>query len=328
MNDTLISVVVPVYNVAAYLPRCVDSLLSQTHKNIEIILVNDGSTDDSPSLCNKYASENNNIKVIHKINGGLSSARNTGLKIASGSYIGFLDSDDWVSPNMYEELLLTALKHQNYISCARLTRVETEDTKTHSRNNCNIQLFNNVEYLRSLLLHKGDCSVCTKLFPSSIFDSLMFADGKLNEDFLFMSELALNGWGIAQSSKAEYYYFARPGSISRKYGKVFEDMVTNALYIKKKVSAKIHILIGEAQRFLLYQQMVFLLVIPDHMVVDENDFYNETFNTFKKDFFHYGILSKHLTVKQKLIMLMVCMTPRLTKRIKMACANLLKKQII
>ncbi len=100
-----ISIIVPVYKVEQYLPRCLDSLLSQTYKNLEIILIDDGSTDNSPSICDAYAGKDSRIRVIHKENGGLSNARNTGLDAAEGELIGFIDSDDYIENDMYEYLL-------------------------------------------------------------------------------------------------------------------------------------------------------------------------------------------------------------------------------
>ena len=110
-QDILISVIVPVYNVEEYLPRCVDSLLSQTYEKLEIILVDDGTKDASDKICDAYAARDPRVKVIHKENGGLSSARNAGIDIASGEYLAFVDSDDWIEPDTYAHMLGIALKY-------------------------------------------------------------------------------------------------------------------------------------------------------------------------------------------------------------------------
>lgn len=104
MSCPKVSIIVPIYNMEKYLGRCIDSILVQTHTNIEVILVDDGSTDSSPQVCDDYAKRDPRIKVIHKSNGGLSSARNAGLDIATGDYIGFVDSDDYISTDMYKVL--------------------------------------------------------------------------------------------------------------------------------------------------------------------------------------------------------------------------------
>ena len=111
MKD-LISVIIPIYNVEKYLNKCIDSIINQTYKNLEIILVDDGSPDNCPQICDEYAKKDNRIKVIHKKNGGVSSARNVGLINSTGNYIGFIDPDDYIEPIMYEKLL-KVLKESN-----------------------------------------------------------------------------------------------------------------------------------------------------------------------------------------------------------------------
>ena len=108
----MISIIVPIYNVEKYLPQCLDSLISQTYRDIEIILVDDGSPDKCPEICDAYAKKDARIKVVHQINGGVSSARNTGLKASRGEYIGFVDPDDWVAPEMYEKMMEALADHK------------------------------------------------------------------------------------------------------------------------------------------------------------------------------------------------------------------------
>ena len=116
-NIDLISIIIPVYNVEQYLSRCIDSVINQTYKNLEIILIDDGSTDDSGEICDEYALKDNRIKVMHKQNGGVSSARNEGLDISKGNYIGFIDSDDFIEKDMYEFLYDLLTKNNCDISC-------------------------------------------------------------------------------------------------------------------------------------------------------------------------------------------------------------------
>ena len=110
VDEILVSVIVPVYNVGDYLYKCIKSIQDQTHYNLEIILVDDGSTDDSGMICDKFAQEDRRIRVIHKENGGITSARKAGVNLATGSYIGFVDGDDWIDANMYEEMLAAAIE--------------------------------------------------------------------------------------------------------------------------------------------------------------------------------------------------------------------------
>src|SRR5690554_80942 len=115
IKKELISIIVPVYNVEKYIDRCMKSIFSQSYQNIEIILINDGSTDNSGSLCDTYLNNNSKIKVIHKTNGGVSSARNVGLELAEGEYIGFVDPDDWIEPSMYESMYNNIKKNNSEI---------------------------------------------------------------------------------------------------------------------------------------------------------------------------------------------------------------------
>ena len=125
--ENLISVIVPVYNIEAYLRKCIDSILAQTYTNLEIILVDDGSTDNSGEICNEYAAKDARIRVIHKGNGGLSSARNTGIDIATGKYIGFVDSDDYLAPDMYEKLLGAIVNNHADISVCNVHHVDENE---------------------------------------------------------------------------------------------------------------------------------------------------------------------------------------------------------
>ena len=116
-RETMLSVIVPVYNVEAYLPRCVDSILAQSYSNLEVILVDDGAKDASGAICDAYAAKDPRVKVIHKENGGLSSARNAGLDIALGEYIAFVDSDDWIEPDAYQHLLEVMERYDVRLVC-------------------------------------------------------------------------------------------------------------------------------------------------------------------------------------------------------------------
>lgn len=119
-NDILISVIVPIYNVEQFLSKCIQSIINQSYSRLEIILVDDGSTDDSPQICDEFKEKDKRIKVIHKKNGGLSDARNVGIEVASGEYIGFVDSDDYIDELMYEKLLNACIRNNSYISiCGR-----------------------------------------------------------------------------------------------------------------------------------------------------------------------------------------------------------------
>ncbi|MBQ4243839.1 MAG: glycosyltransferase, partial [Clostridia bacterium] len=139
----LISVIVPVYKTEKYLDRCVNSIVNQTYKNLEIILVDDGSPDRCPELCDRWAEKDNRIKVIHQENGGMSAARNAGLRIAKGDYIGFVDSDDWIDNDMYEYLYILLINNQADYSTINYDIKKRETDRTENQNECINLLDNN-----------------------------------------------------------------------------------------------------------------------------------------------------------------------------------------
>lgn len=161
----LISVIVPVYNTEKYLTRCVHSLLAQTYANLEILLVDDGSTDGSSILCDRFAMEDKRVRALHKRNGGSSSARNLGIAEARGEYIGFVDSDDYVEADMYERLL-DALRREK-VKAAQIGRDEVAPDGSVLPDICvppeTPELLSPEKFMEELLMHRGDCSFCTKL---------------------------------------------------------------------------------------------------------------------------------------------------------------------
>jgi glycosyltransferase involved in cell wall biosynthesis len=209
----LISVIVPVYKVEPYLRRCVDSILAQTFVDFELILVDDGSPDQCPAICDEYAAKDSRIKVIHQPNGGLSDARNKGLANAKGNYIGFVDSDDWIDPNYYEKLLKTLIQFNADIACAGIRRVHMDDVTVM------------VSYKQKVL--SGFCSkiasqqcgsVWNKLFRRSVIYGeetfLKFPSGVYYEDNLFMLETLQAAKKIALAADCYYYYRFNSSSIT------------------------------------------------------------------------------------------------------------------
>ena len=133
--DPIISIIVPIYNVGKYLPKCIESILNQTFKNFELILVNDGSTDNSGVVCDDYEKKDTRIKIIHKSNGGVSSARNAGLYVAKGEYIGFVDPDDYIDKNMYEKLYRLCIDNNSDIAICRFNREINGKIQNNRRRN-------------------------------------------------------------------------------------------------------------------------------------------------------------------------------------------------
>ena len=209
----LISVIIPVYNVKNYLKRCVNSVISQSYKNLEILLVNDGSTDGSDKICEKLAQADSRIVVFHKKNGGLSDARNYGIERAKGSYISFVDSDDWIAPTMIEDLYNVVLKYD--VKLAICETIYAYDTHRYSPETTgNTFLLNKLPAYELLLKNKRfRTNAWNKLYSSDIWRELRFPKGKKYEDVYVMHEVYDMCDSIGYVDKALYYYFQRNDSI-------------------------------------------------------------------------------------------------------------------
>lgn len=221
--ETLISVIVPVHNTAALLPRCVDSLLRQDHKNIEIILIDDGSSDGSDALCTGYANEYENIAAILQENCGVSAARNAGLARARGQYIGFVDSDDWIEPDMYSALLEALVKHGAEIAaCSYAIHRHDGVIFDNMVEPATPQCLEKVQALESLIHPRGiQGFLCNKLFSRKLLAriggaGLMKLDEEIHvcEDLLYVSRCIEEAARVAYDCRPMYIYCVRD------YGKV------------------------------------------------------------------------------------------------------------
>jgi len=216
LQDVLISVIVPVYNAENYLERCVDSLLAQTHTNLEVILCNDGSKDGSGRICDSYAQKDPRVKALHLKNGGASSARNAGLDIARGEYITFADSDDWVEPDAYAEMLRLARENDARLVCAGRYNVLGQ-TGEQEVGLCpqKLEKISGEELLgRVFLWDNVDGAVWDKLFHRSVFREIRFPLGKINEDILVVYQAARDLDTVVMYNRPVYYYFHHVGSVT------------------------------------------------------------------------------------------------------------------
>lgn len=213
--NCLISVIVPVYNVSNYLERCVQTLIKQTYGNLEIILVDDGSTDGSSKLCDKIAKSDNRIKVIHKENGGLSSARNAGLDAAQGEYISFIDSDDSIHLYFYNVLLKVMNETDADIVQCEMLRVPEQKVAGGVLPECSVIEFTGEEAIKEFYKSKITVfkSSCNKLFKRRIFQTLRYPVGKIFEDRWIAARLYSECKKVVYLNLPLYYYTVNPGSI-------------------------------------------------------------------------------------------------------------------
>ena len=214
LEMSIVSVIIPVHNTADYLRKCVESVRDQSLKDIEIILVDNLSTDDSPAMCDAYAKLDSRIKVLHLPVADLSTARNAGIKEATSEYIGFIDSDDHISSTMYEEMVDALVRNQADMTYCNFC-YEYPDMHTDSPypNSGEVYLCSQREVLREMMQEKMSCSACTKLFKRELFDSFLFPEGVLYEDRAAMHQCILLCQRIAWIDKAFYFYVERQGSI-------------------------------------------------------------------------------------------------------------------
>lgn len=207
--NPLISIIVPIYNVELYIDECIHSLQNQSYQNLEIILVDDGSPDKCPQMCEEYARRDARIKVIHKHNGGLSDARNAGIEIATGEFIGFVDSDDCIMPYMYETLLNKIEEYNaDIISCKFANYIEGKITQSGIKTLCGYEegkVLTLKEYFTEVVYEHLDNASWNKLYRRCIL-SERFRKGRNNEDFLFFSQLAMNNPDAKIAFTTETFY--------------------------------------------------------------------------------------------------------------------------
>lgn len=208
-----ISIIVPVYNVEPYIRECVDSILNQTFTNIEIILVNDGSTDNSGLICDSYLEGHSNIKVIHKEHRGVSSSRNSGVAAAKGDYIGFVDGDDRIEPHMYMELYNLCVKTKSDISICKLGR-EINGKIINIDNQSFQKSLSHIEAMKELFIgHLYRFSLCNKLFNKTCFKDIQFPEGRIHEDLSTTYKLFANSNKAIYTNYLGYIYVKRSNSI-------------------------------------------------------------------------------------------------------------------
>ena len=305
-NNPKISVIVPVYKVEKYLDKCVESIVNQTYKNLEIILVDDGSPDNCPAMCDEWAEKDERIRVIHKENGGLADARNAGMDIATGDYIGFVDSDDWIEPNMYEVLLKNALKYDADISrCGLSVNCENgENNQWRETEFSEVHVLDNFEYTRRVI--QGgylNGAVWNKIYKKETVGSYRFmTEDGASEDIMFNNRVSSQMSVCVCEDLPLYNYLRRAGSITISefgYGafsiirakehflnqyKEYEDIYP--LCIKSYVTSAFIVLSG---------------VITNQKCLDKYDFLRNGILQYKRKILFDNIYSKRDKIKTFLL---------------------------
>ncbi len=327
MDKPLISIIVPVYNIREYLPRCVQSLRDQTYSNLEILLVDDGSTDGTGALCDELAKEDPRIRVFHKENGGSSSARNLGIDNARGELLGFVDSDDYVDPCMYELLQQAMEEYRSLpgrtVKVVQIGRDEIDEQGRRLPDICvppkENTCYDDESFLRELLMHRGDCSFCTKLLKREVLATQRFPVGILNEDFYLLLQILPQMGTLVSLPRQAYHVFYRMGSNSRRaekedFSRVFLDIVDNADMAMELVRRSYPGLERTAFRFGVCQRLDYLLHVPISHMRRDNAQYRAIVGWMRRNWAR-GMGNPLLTGRNKVYHTLFAVAPRTVRRV-------------
>lgn len=291
MSKVLVSIIVPIYQAEKFLMKSVETVLNQTLKDIEIILVNDGSTDKSGAICDDIASKDHRVKVIHKKNEGQSAARNTGIEAATGKYIGFMDHDDFLYPEMCERLYRNAEKYMVDISAGSyITRNEVGEIR-HDQHTGNLYLYNSKEGTAAFLSGEvTDIYVWTKLYRKDFLDEhhICFEAGRNEEDFLFNHCAFMHAQKTVMDDTPIYLYIEYTHSTCRtyhikKFQKYIDDMCYRIFKIENETHERYPDLTGLAQRQTIKACVKMLSVMSTHKRNECEPYYSRIKKYFRKN---------------------------------------------
>lgn len=305
----LISVIVPVYNVERYLEKCVDSIINQTYSNLEIILVNDGSTDNSGELCDNLAKKDSRIVVYHKENGGVSSARNLGLDKAQGDYIGFVDGDDYIDADMYECLYQNLNRDNADMSMCALYDVYV-NTKLEQVTKIENYVVNSEQAIKIAL--EGTIplvSPTSKLYKAILFEELRYEEGKTYEDAFIIARLLDKCNIITITNEKKYYYFHRSDSITTKPFSIgMLDVIEAWKYNLSFISQCYPSLINSAYRRLYWAYFYVLDSLMSPNSNFDNNIYNMLTSVLKKNM-KFILFNPYFNLKRKFMLLSLYIHP-------------------
>lgn len=275
-----ISIIVPVYNAEKYLSRCIDSILCQTFTDFELILVNDGSSDRSKEICEKYLKSDSRIRLINQENSGVSAARNNGLDNSCGKYIGFVDADDFIEKKMYEELYNVLIKTGADISVCGIKDVYSHESETLQKIESEVSVYTAEEALECILSGKLlTMYSVNKLYKKELFDGLRYPVGKIYEDTVLSTQIFSKCGKIAYSSAILYYYFRNPGSITfQKFSVKDMDIIDAGEYVFNFIKSNFPSLIKAAQ----YRRFWSYLYVLDKIILSGTGKDRKEYSEIKK----------------------------------------------
>lgn len=307
-----VSIIVPIYNVEKYLERCIKSILSQTYTNIEVLLVNDGSKDQSEAICTKYESIDSRINYYKKVNGGLSSARNYGIERATGNYYLFIDSDDYIDKTMVETLIKAARQYNaDIVEC---NYYEVINGKVHIFKHSKNKVYSSKEAISSLIYNDGITPTAwNKLYSNRVFSTLRYSEGIYHEDEEIIIKLLSKANKIVEIGQPLYFYIKRDGSIiNSKFNikhldiiKIMEDRIN--FLMKMEFDLDI-VELAESRLSNIYNEMYGKLCASDDttFVNKKSELNNKRKMQIKK------VMSSTISKKKKVKSLFFYLFPRLT----------------
>lgn len=354
MERPKITVIIPAYNIENLITRCVESVVKQTYPEelIQILVVDDGSTDDTGRIIDELADKYSNVTALHEPNGGSSRARNYALSKAEGDYIGFVDSDDYIAPFMYEKLVDALIR--NNALMAQTGRDEIAEDGSRLPDVVQVPewetIYTDKGFLKELLMHRGDASFCTKLTSRKLFDIdeavrrfcgssedtvnegtlnkdtmnrevRLFPEGVLNEDFWLLYHMLPDAGEVVVTTDTGYHVYYRSGSNSRKkaadkdyFPPVFTDIVVNADDVTSFAKDRYPDLAEYTMRFSLVQRLDYLLHIPISKMTDDNGFYQSVCRFVKE---HKAEIKEnpYLSRRQRLYLRLFTHNPRTIRKV-------------
>ena len=323
----LISVIVPIYNAESFLAATVSDICSQTYENLEILLVDDGSVDGSLQLCHALAAGDSRIRVLHKDNGGASTARNLGIREASGRLLGFVDSDDHIEPEMYSRLCeayedqARKLGRADFLVQAGRTEEDEEGKRLPPvLTTPPMAVFEEAEaFIRSLLMYTGDASFCTKLVPKTCFERHLFPEGVLGEDFYLHIEMLPEIAGVLRIPYDGYRVVHRRGSATRRaaadhFSRAYIDIIRHADYVERETCRHFPGLKAPALRFGLYERLDYMLHVPIAEMNRDNEFYQQVCAYLRRNFGKM-LRTSGLSLKNKVYLTLLTAAPVTVRRV-------------
>lgn len=316
----IISIIVPVYKVEKYLNRCINSILKQTFTDFELILVDDGSPDNCPQMCDEWRKRDKRIRVIHKNNGGLSSARNCGIEASKGMFIGFVDSDDWIAPDMYEHLYRLITDTGSDFSGIEMMIASEEDSKPKEKEIA-IRILDSPN-MYELFFRKKDFNIhyyaWDKLYTRELLEKVRFWEGMLFEDIYFNFQIISKAKKAVYSNQIKYFWFFNSGSITRK-GVVKRDLEAIAIWDQ---------IVNDTKRicpqYEYYARMNFersyMGILGKSIKFGVSDQYVEwnrdrTYLLSETRKFYIDLIKWKMPLSRKILLTSICISPELTQKL-------------